>query len=41
MEFVPEYETAPDMSQRIRAMLVAPPEMRNYINDYMRNVPKR
>src|SRR6267142_272091 len=41
MEFVPEYETAPDMSQQIRAMLVASPEMRKYINDYTRNVPKR
>jgi tripartite-type tricarboxylate transporter receptor subunit TctC len=41
MEFIPEYETAPDMSQQIRAMLVASPEMRHYINDYMRNVPKR
>jgi tripartite-type tricarboxylate transporter receptor subunit TctC len=41
MEFVPEYETAPDMSQQTRAMLVASPQMRTYINDYMRNVPKR
>jgi hypothetical protein len=41
MEFIPEYETAPDMSQRIRGMLVATSEMRAYINDYMRNVPKR
>jgi tripartite-type tricarboxylate transporter receptor subunit TctC len=41
MEFVPEYETAPDMSQKVRAMLVTTPEMRNYINTYMRNVPKR
>jgi tripartite-type tricarboxylate transporter receptor subunit TctC len=41
MEFVPEYETAPDMNQQIRSMLVASPEMRHYINDYMRNVPKR
>ena len=41
MEFIPEYETAPDMSQQIRAMLVASPEMRKYINDYTRNVPKR
>ena len=41
MEFVPEYETAPDMNETVRAMLVASPEMRNYINDYMRNVPKR
>src|SRR5262245_40448172 len=41
MEFIPEYETAPDMSQQIRSMLVASPEMRRYINDYTRNVPKR
>jgi tripartite-type tricarboxylate transporter receptor subunit TctC len=41
MEFIPEYETAPDMSQQVRAMLVVSPEMRNYINDYTRNVPKR
>jgi hypothetical protein len=41
MEFIPEYETASDMSQQVRAMLVASPEMRSYINDYMRNVPKR
>jgi hypothetical protein len=41
MEFVPEYETAPDMSQKVRAMLVVAPEMRTYINDYTRNVPKR
>jgi hypothetical protein len=41
MEFIPEYETAPDMSQQIRSMLVASPEMRHYINDYTRNVPKR
>jgi len=41
MEFVPEYETAPDMNETVRAMLVVSPEMRNYINDYMRNVPKR
>jgi tripartite-type tricarboxylate transporter receptor subunit TctC len=41
MEFIPEYETAPDMSERVRAMLVASPEMRNYINEYTRNVPKR
>jgi hypothetical protein len=41
IQFVPEYPTAPDMSQRIRAMLFAPPEMRKFVNDYMRNVPKR
>ena len=41
IQFVPEYPTAPDMSQRIRAMLFATPEMRKFVNDYMRNVPKR
>jgi tripartite-type tricarboxylate transporter receptor subunit TctC len=41
IQFVPEYPTAPDMSDRVRAMLVASPEMRKFVNDYMRNVPKR
>jgi tripartite-type tricarboxylate transporter receptor subunit TctC len=41
IKFVPDYPTAPDMSSRVRAMLVASPEMRKYINDYMKNVPKR
>jgi tripartite-type tricarboxylate transporter receptor subunit TctC len=41
IQFVPEYPTAPDMSNKIRSMLVASPEMRKFINDYMRNVPKR
>jgi hypothetical protein len=41
LEFVPEYETAPDIAEQIRAMLVMNPEMRNYINAYMRNVPMK
>ena len=41
IQFVPEYPTAPDMSNKIRAMLVASPEMRKFINDYTKNVPKR
>src|SRR5262245_12945471 len=41
IEFVPDYVTSPDMTQKVRAMLVVSPEMRNFINDYMRNVPKR
>jgi tripartite-type tricarboxylate transporter receptor subunit TctC len=41
IKFVPDYPTAPDMSKQVRAMLVASPEMRKYINDYTRNVPKR
>jgi hypothetical protein len=28
------------MSQKVRAMIRATPEMRAFINDYMRNVPK-
>ena len=39
--FAPEYPAASDTSETIRAMMVASPEMRNFINDYMRNVPKR
>jgi putative tricarboxylic transport membrane protein len=41
IEFVPDYPTGPDMDQKIRAMLYATPEMRTFINDYMRNVPKK
>jgi hypothetical protein len=40
-EFTPDYPTAPDMSQKMRAMMVASPAMRDFINDYMRNPPKR
>jgi len=41
IEFVPDYPVAPDMSQQVRAMMVASPQMRDFINDYMRNPPKR
>lgn len=41
IKFVPDYPTGPDMSNTVRSMLVASPQMRKYINDYMRNVPKR
>ena len=41
IEFVPDYPTAPDMSRRVRDMIVATPEMRVFINDFMRNVPKK
>jgi tripartite-type tricarboxylate transporter receptor subunit TctC len=41
IEFVPEYPTAPDMSNQVRAMLHATPEMRTFINEFMRSVPKR
>jgi tripartite-type tricarboxylate transporter receptor subunit TctC len=41
IEFAPEYKTAADLNAKTRAMLVTTPEMRTYINDYTRNVPKR
>jgi tripartite-type tricarboxylate transporter receptor subunit TctC len=41
IQFVPEYPTAPDMSAKVRSMLVATPEMRKFVNDYMKAVPKR
>jgi tripartite-type tricarboxylate transporter receptor subunit TctC len=41
IEFVPDYPTGPDMSNKVRAMLHATPEMRTFINDYMRNTSKR
>jgi tripartite-type tricarboxylate transporter receptor subunit TctC len=41
IEFAPEYPAAPDTSQKVRAMMVASPQMRDFINDYMRNPPKR
>jgi tripartite-type tricarboxylate transporter receptor subunit TctC len=40
IEFAPDYPTAPDMSQKVRGMIQATPQMRTFINDYMRNVPK-
>jgi hypothetical protein len=40
IQFVPDYPTAPDLSPKVRAMIQATPEMRTFINDYMRNVPK-
>jgi tripartite-type tricarboxylate transporter receptor subunit TctC len=40
IEFVPDYPTGPDMSQQVRAMLHATPQMRSFINEYTRNVPK-
>jgi tripartite-type tricarboxylate transporter receptor subunit TctC len=40
IEFAPDYPTGPNMSQTVRAMIQATPQMRTFINDYMRNVPK-
>jgi tripartite-type tricarboxylate transporter receptor subunit TctC len=41
IEFVPDYPTGPDMNNEIRGMLHATPEMRAFINEYTRNVPKK
>jgi tripartite-type tricarboxylate transporter receptor subunit TctC len=41
VEYVPEYETATDLSEQVRKTMVVSPEMRTYINDYTRNVPKK
>jgi tripartite-type tricarboxylate transporter receptor subunit TctC len=40
IEFVPEYVTSPTMSETVRGMLHVSPEMRRFINEYTRNVPK-
>jgi tripartite-type tricarboxylate transporter receptor subunit TctC len=41
IEFAPDYPAAPDTSRKVRAMMAASPQMRDFINDYMRNPPKR
>ncbi|MCC6890514.1 MAG: hypothetical protein IT536_18470 [Hyphomicrobiales bacterium] len=41
IEYVPEYETSPDLSEQVSRRMVVSPQMRDYINDYMRNVPKK
>ncbi len=40
IEFAPDYVTSPNMTTTVRGMLHATPEMRTFINEYMRNVPK-
>jgi tripartite-type tricarboxylate transporter receptor subunit TctC len=41
VEYVPEYETAPDLSEQVAKVMVVAPQMRDTINAYMRNVPKK
>ncbi len=41
VEYVPEYETAPDLTEQISKVMVVTPQMRDYINAYTRNVPKK
>jgi tripartite-type tricarboxylate transporter receptor subunit TctC len=41
VEYVPEYETAPDLTEQVSKVMVVPQQMRDYINAYTRNVPKK
>jgi len=41
LQFVPEYETAPDLSDQVRKRLIVAPAMRDYINAYTKSVPKK
>jgi tripartite-type tricarboxylate transporter receptor subunit TctC len=41
LEYVPEYETAPDLTEQVAKVMVVAPQMRDYINAYTRNVPKK
>jgi tripartite-type tricarboxylate transporter receptor subunit TctC len=41
LQYVPEYETAPDLSDQVRKRLVVAPAMRDAINAYVKNVPKK
>jgi tripartite-type tricarboxylate transporter receptor subunit TctC len=41
VEYVPEYETAPDLTEQISKTMIVSPQMRDDINAYMRNVPKK
>jgi tripartite-type tricarboxylate transporter receptor subunit TctC len=40
IEFAPDYETSPDIAQRVRAMLVASPDVRAFVADYIRKANK-
>jgi hypothetical protein len=41
VEYVPEYETAADLSEQVRKVMVVSPQMRGYINAYTKNVPRK
>jgi tripartite-type tricarboxylate transporter receptor subunit TctC len=41
VEYVPEYETSPDLNAQVRKAMVVSPQMRDYINAYTRKVPKK
>jgi tripartite-type tricarboxylate transporter receptor subunit TctC len=41
IEFAPDYETGPDISMRVRAMLNASPEVRAFVADYIKSAQKK
>jgi hypothetical protein len=41
IEFAPDYETSPDIADRVRRMLVASPEARAFVTDYIKSAQKR
>jgi hypothetical protein len=40
IQFVPHYETGPDINPQIRRRLTVPPELRSFVLDYMKNAKK-
>jgi tripartite-type tricarboxylate transporter receptor subunit TctC len=41
VEYVPEYETGSNLTEEIGKVMVVSPQMRDYINAYTKNVPKK
>jgi tripartite-type tricarboxylate transporter receptor subunit TctC len=41
IEFAPDYETGADIGDRVRAMLVASPEVRAFVADYIKSAQKK
>ena len=40
-EFAADYETGPDIAARVRALLVASPEVRAFVADYIKSAQKK
>jgi len=40
IQFVPQYETGPDINARIRKRLEVKPEVRRFVADYIRSARK-
>jgi tripartite-type tricarboxylate transporter receptor subunit TctC len=41
IQFAPDYETGPDIAARVRALLVASPEVRSFVADYIKSAPRK